>query len=111
MLQDYSYKSARVVVVDGTTTSVKHWWEIKKHVFNLLIEKNPALASSNSLALFDKKNDSMDIRLVNGMYSRGRMSATDIVKQCRAAMKAANYDPIVDLRIGYIESNHKRKGS
>ena len=111
VLQDYSYKSARVVVVGGTTTSVKHWWEIKKHVFNLLIEKNPALASSNSLALFDKKNDSMDIKLVNGMYSRGRMSATDIVKQCRAAMKAANYDPIVDLRIGYIESNHKRKGS
>lgn len=53
----------------------------------------------------------LDIRLVNGMYSRGRMSATDIVKQCRAAMKAANYDPIVDLRIGYIESNHKRKES
>jgi hypothetical protein len=34
VLQDYSYKSARVVVVGGITTPVKHWWEIKKHVFN-----------------------------------------------------------------------------
>ena len=110
VLQDYSYKSARVVVVGGITTPVKHWWEIKKHVFNYLLEKNPALASSDSLALFAKKNDIMDIRLINGMYSRGRMSATGIVKQCRAAMKIAGYEPCKDLQVGFVESERKRKG-
>ena len=110
VLQDYSYKSARVVVVNGITTPVKHWWEIKKHVYNYLLEKNPALASSDSLALFAKKNDIMDIRLINGMYSRGRMSATDIVKQSRAAMKIAGYEPLKDLQVGYVESERKRKG-
>jgi len=110
VLQNYSYKSARVVVVGGITTPVKHWWEIKKHVFNYLLEKNPALASSDSLALFAKKTDSRDIRLINGMYSRGRMSATDIVKQCRAVMKIAGYEPFKDLQVGYVESERKRKG-
>jgi len=33
-----------------------------------------------------------------------------VVKQCRLAMKTAGYDPINDLHIGYIESEHKRKG-
>lgn len=108
--QDYSYKSARVVVVGGKTTNVSHWWEIKERVFNYLIEMNPALASSNSLALTARKNDSMDIQLINGMFSRGRMSATDIVKQCRAAMRIAGYDPLKDLLIGYVESERKRKG-
>ncbi len=110
VLQNYSYKSARVVVVGGITTPVKHWWEIKKHVYNYLLEKNPALASSDSLALFAKKTDSRDIRLINGMYSRGRMSATDIVKQCRAVMKIAGYEPFKDLQVGYVESERKRKG-
>ena len=108
--QDYSYKSARVVVIKGTKIHVRYWWEIKKHVFNFLIDNHPTLVSSNSLFLTTKQNDSMDIKLNNGMYTRGRLSASDVIKQCRAAMKTAGYDPINDLQVGYIESDHKRKG-
>jgi len=108
--QDYRYKSARVVIVKGTQIPVRYWWEIKKHVFNFLIDNHPTLVSSHSLYLTAKQNDSMDIKLNNGMYTRGRLSASDVVKQCRLAMKTAGYDPINDLHIGYIESEHKRKG-
>jgi len=108
--QDYRYKSARVVIIKGTKIPVKYWWEIKKHVFNFLIDNHPTLVSSNSLYLTTKQNDSMDIKLNNGMYTRGRLSASDVIKQCRAAMKTAGYDSINDLLVGYIESEHKRKG-
>lgn len=108
--QDYRYKSARVVIIKGTQIPVKYWWEIKKHVYNFLIDNHPALVSSNSLYLTNKQHDSMDIKLNNGRYTRGRLSASDVVKQCRAAMKTAGYDPIQDLQVGYIESDHKRKG-
>jgi len=108
--QDYSFKSARAVVIKGTKITVRYWWEIKKHVFNFLIDNHPTLVSSHSLYLTAKQNDSMDIKLNNGMYTRGRLSASDVVKQCRLAVKTAGYDPINDLHIGYIESEHKRKG-
>jgi hypothetical protein len=45
-----------------------------------------------------------------GMYTRGRLSASDVVKQCRVAIKSAGYDPSKDLQVGYIKSEHKRKG-
>lgn len=109
VMQDYRYKSARVVVIRGTKIQVRYWWEIKKHVFNFLIDKQNSPVFLKNLHLTNQMNDSMDIKLNNGMYTRGRMSASDIVKQCREVMKTAGYDPVKDLLVGYVESQRKKK--
>ncbi|MDD4147728.1 MAG: hypothetical protein PHO85_04325 [Candidatus Cloacimonetes bacterium] len=109
VLQDYNFKSARLVVIKGKQFPVRHWWEIKKHVYNYLIENHPAIASSRVPHLRAEKRDSMDITLSNGMYTRGRLSASNTIKQCRAAMKSMGYEPFNDMQIGYVDSQRARK--
>jgi hypothetical protein len=107
---NYTHRSARVVIINGRQMNVTYWYELTKHVFNYMIEKHPAIASSGDWGLFSKSYDNMDVSLSNGMYADGKLSSTEVVRQCRALMKAAGYDPINDLKIGHIESSRKKKG-
>lgn len=90
-------KVSRVWVVDSWI-SVKNWWEVKKAVYNRIINENPLIQLPTAMRFTRNESDyRKSLPLDKGYFTECNISASEIAKHCResAALVWKNKDNLV----------------
>lgn len=90
-------KVSRVWVVDSWI-SVKNWWEVKKAVYNRIVNENPMIQLPTAMRFTRNESDyRKSLPLDKGYFTECNISASDIAKHCResAALVWKNKDNLV----------------
>ena len=90
-------KVSRVWVIDSWI-SVKNWWEVKKAVYNRIVNENPLIQLPTAMRFTRNESDyRKSLPLDKGYFTECNISASDIAKHCResAALVWKNKDNLV----------------
>lgn len=104
-VKDYRFTKVHHIILCGTLIEVHYWYEVKRAVYNYILKHTPGFQTSGALRYSkDKTEYRVPLSLDDGYFTESNLSASDIVRHSRAAMKAAGYDQIKDLVIGFSYS-------
>lgn len=104
-VSDYRFVKIKRVFVTDSWFRTRSWRDVKYHVYNSLLAKKPGLILKGPL-IYSKTESSFRsaIRLENGYFTEGNLSASEIVRQCCESLKLAGYDPISSyLKFGIVK--------
>jgi len=109
-LSDYSFTKPNFVKIAGNDPiELRTWRQLKKVVYDFILGSNRSVQLTGVYGYSsDSKQYKCPISLLNGFYTEGNLSATNIITHCINALKAAGYNPDRDLVIGYTFTE-KRK--
>lgn len=110
VLKDYRFKKVCYVILGSSQKiETRHWYEVKRAVYNYLIKTRPDLNLIGTIRYSKDKSEFLrPLTLDNGYFTESNLSASDMVKHSRTALQAAGFDPVKDLVVAF-EYTDKRK--
>ena len=104
-LNNYLFTKPILVKINGNESiNVSNWKQVKRAVYNFLIEKVPDIKLPKPYDIsHNPEIYRYPISLVKGYYTESNLSSNAIVDHCKRAMKFAGFDPDTDLIISVIQ--------